>query len=299
MSNSSRPHGLQNARLPCPSPSPRVCSNSRPSSQWWSLTISSSATPFSFSFNLSQHQGLFQWVGSSCWNWEWNQDRVLAINVKGDGAALYFPGCGFTTCFSTLLAFSALNNLESCEWQRWSLGKGTCEQLSPCYNCCLCCPRKRRSILFMGRPASAAVHHGVEVLSHSRARVPAASWARAQGKATFLQEGLWRRGSLQDKSRVGHLQCFSLGITGLVSWGRDWVFVNQFTAWASGTNSRNSERDNRGILGGETLVGRPALTFFHFDFLLCFPVPNQMHYHIFSLITISGGNSLLLIQLKD
>ena len=125
------------------------------------------------------------------------------------------------------------------------------------------------------------------------------SWARAQGKATFLQEGLWRRGSLQDKSRVGHLQCFSLGITGLVSWGRDWVFVNQFTAWASGTNSRNSERDNRGILGGETLVGRPALTFFHFDFLLCFPVPNQMHYHIFSLITISGGNSLLLIQLKD
>ena len=44
--------------------------------------------------------------------------QSLAINVKGDGAALYFPGCGFTTCFSTLLAFSALNNLESCEWQR-------------------------------------------------------------------------------------------------------------------------------------------------------------------------------------
>ena len=28
------PHGLQHARLPCPSPSPRVCSNSRPLSRW-------------------------------------------------------------------------------------------------------------------------------------------------------------------------------------------------------------------------------------------------------------------------
>lgn len=37
----------------------------------------------------------------------------------------------------------------------------------------------------------------------------------------------------------------------------------------------------------------------HHDGLLCFPFPNQMHYHIFSLITISDGNSLLLIQLKD
>ena len=33
MSNSSRPHGLQHAKLPCPSPSPRVCSNSCPLSR--------------------------------------------------------------------------------------------------------------------------------------------------------------------------------------------------------------------------------------------------------------------------
>ena len=39
------PHGLQHARLPCPSLSPRVCSNSCPSSQW--PTISSSVIPFS------------------------------------------------------------------------------------------------------------------------------------------------------------------------------------------------------------------------------------------------------------
>ena len=33
MSNSLRPHGLQHTRLPCPSPTPGVCSNSCPSSQ--------------------------------------------------------------------------------------------------------------------------------------------------------------------------------------------------------------------------------------------------------------------------
>ena len=54
-----RPHGLQHARPPCPSPSPRVCSNSCPLSQWCYLIISSSAAPFSFAFSLSLHQGLF------------------------------------------------------------------------------------------------------------------------------------------------------------------------------------------------------------------------------------------------
>ena len=47
MSNSLRAHGLQHARLPCPSPSPRVCSSSCPFSQWCHPTISSSVTPFS------------------------------------------------------------------------------------------------------------------------------------------------------------------------------------------------------------------------------------------------------------
>ena len=35
LSDSLQPHGLQHARLPCPSPSPRVCSNSCPLSQWF------------------------------------------------------------------------------------------------------------------------------------------------------------------------------------------------------------------------------------------------------------------------
>ena len=41
------PHGLQHARPPCPSPNPRVYSNSCPSSRWCHPTISSSVIPFS------------------------------------------------------------------------------------------------------------------------------------------------------------------------------------------------------------------------------------------------------------
>ena len=52
MSDSLQPHGLWYARLPCPSPTPGVCSNSCPLSQWWHPTISSSVIPFS-SFLLS------------------------------------------------------------------------------------------------------------------------------------------------------------------------------------------------------------------------------------------------------
>jgi len=47
MSNSLWPHGLQNARLPCLSPTPGACSYSCPWSQWCHPTIWPSAVPFS------------------------------------------------------------------------------------------------------------------------------------------------------------------------------------------------------------------------------------------------------------
>ena len=71
VSNSLRPHELQHARPPCPSSTPGVHSNSRPSSRWCHPAISSSVVPFSFcpqslpaseSFPLSQ---LFTWGGQS------------------------------------------------------------------------------------------------------------------------------------------------------------------------------------------------------------------------------------------
>ena len=79
MSDSLRPHGLQHARPPCPSSTPRSCSNSCPLSRWCHPTISSSVVPFSSclqsfpasgSFPMShqvakilelQHQ-FFQWI---------------------------------------------------------------------------------------------------------------------------------------------------------------------------------------------------------------------------------------------
>ena len=62
MSNSLWPHGLQCARLPCPSPAPGVHPNPCPSSQWCHPTISSSVVAFSclwsfpasVSFQMSQ-----------------------------------------------------------------------------------------------------------------------------------------------------------------------------------------------------------------------------------------------------
>ena len=47
VSNSLQPHGLQHARLPCPSPTPGAYSNSCPSSRWCHPTISSSVIPVS------------------------------------------------------------------------------------------------------------------------------------------------------------------------------------------------------------------------------------------------------------
>ena len=47
MSDSLRPHELQHARPPCPSPTPGVHSNSCPSSRWCHPAISSSVVPFS------------------------------------------------------------------------------------------------------------------------------------------------------------------------------------------------------------------------------------------------------------
>ena len=71
VSDSLRPHELQHARPPCPSPTPGVHSNSCPSSRWCHPAISSSVVPFSScpqplpaseSFPMSQ---LFVWGGQS------------------------------------------------------------------------------------------------------------------------------------------------------------------------------------------------------------------------------------------
>ena len=60
MSDSLRPHGMQHARLPCPSPTPRAYSNTCPLSQWCHPTISSSVIPFSSCLQSFPTSGSFQ-----------------------------------------------------------------------------------------------------------------------------------------------------------------------------------------------------------------------------------------------
>ena len=65
MSDSLWPHESQHARPPCPSPTPRVHSDSRPSSQWCHPAISSSVISFSSCPQSLPASSLFQWVSSS------------------------------------------------------------------------------------------------------------------------------------------------------------------------------------------------------------------------------------------
>ena len=60
VSDSLRPHGLQHARPPCPTPTPRVYSNSCPSSWWYHATISSSVVPFYSCLQSFPASGSFQ-----------------------------------------------------------------------------------------------------------------------------------------------------------------------------------------------------------------------------------------------
>ena len=60
MSDSLQPNGLQHARLPCPSPTPRVHPNPCPLSWWCHPTISSSVIPFSSSPQSFPASGSFQ-----------------------------------------------------------------------------------------------------------------------------------------------------------------------------------------------------------------------------------------------
>ena len=58
--DSLKPHELQHTRPPCPSPTPRACSNSCPSSRWCHPTISSSVAPYSSCLQFFPASGFFQ-----------------------------------------------------------------------------------------------------------------------------------------------------------------------------------------------------------------------------------------------
>ena len=67
VSNSLRPHESQNARPPCPSPSPGVHSDSRPSSHWCHLAIS--VVPFSSCPSIPSSIRVFSNDSTLCMRW--------------------------------------------------------------------------------------------------------------------------------------------------------------------------------------------------------------------------------------
>ena len=112
LSDSLRPHELQHARPPCPSPTPGVHPNSRASSRWCHPAISSSVVPFSScpqsllasgSFPMSQ---LFAWGGQSIGVSA--SASVLPMNTQ-DWSPLWWTGWiylqskGLSRVFSNLL----------------------------------------------------------------------------------------------------------------------------------------------------------------------------------------------------
>ena len=86
MSDSLRPHGLQHARPPCPSPTSRAYSNSCSLSWWCHPKISTSVIPFSFhlrSFAASVSFPMSQFFASGGWSIGVSASAsVLAMNIQ-------------------------------------------------------------------------------------------------------------------------------------------------------------------------------------------------------------------------
>ena len=111
MSDSLWPHELQHARLPCPSPSPRACSNSCSLSQWCHPTISSSVVPFSScpqSFPASGSCPMSQFFASGGQSIGASASvSVLLVNIPG-----WFPCCSRDSQESSLaLQFESSSSL--------------------------------------------------------------------------------------------------------------------------------------------------------------------------------------------
>ena len=98
MSDSLQPHGLQHARIPCPSPITRGCSNSCPSSWWCHPSILSSVIPFSSypqSFSASGSFQMSQFFTSGGQNIE----ALVSVSVPPMNTQDWSP-LGWTGLFS-------------------------------------------------------------------------------------------------------------------------------------------------------------------------------------------------------
>ena len=101
VSDSLQPHGLQHARLPCSSPSPRACSNSCPLSQWCHPTISSSVV--SFPSCLQSFEVFMGWVISLANQWKDHSNYFEeGVQISRNWATAYF--LVLWQCLGTVIA---------------------------------------------------------------------------------------------------------------------------------------------------------------------------------------------------
>ena len=82
MSHSLEPHKLQHARLPCPSLTPQICSNSCPLSWWCHPTMSSSVVPFSSCLQSFPASGSFPWCEESALHIRWPRYWSFSFNIS-------------------------------------------------------------------------------------------------------------------------------------------------------------------------------------------------------------------------
>ena len=83
-----RPHGWQHARLPCPSPTPGVYSNSCPLSRWCNPTISSSIVPFSSRLQSFPGSGSFPMSQSFT-----SGDQSIGVSASASALPMNIQDC--------------------------------------------------------------------------------------------------------------------------------------------------------------------------------------------------------------
>ena len=96
MSASLQPHGLQHARLPCPSPTPGAYSNSCPSSWWYNPNILSSVIPFSSHLQSFPASGSFfprSQFFTSRWPKYWSFSYSISLSNEYSGLISFRIDC--------------------------------------------------------------------------------------------------------------------------------------------------------------------------------------------------------------
>ena len=81
-------HGLQHARLPCPSPTPGACANPCPSTQWCHSTISSSVVSFSSCLQSFPASGSFPVSHFFCIRWPKYWSFSFSISLSNEYSGL-------------------------------------------------------------------------------------------------------------------------------------------------------------------------------------------------------------------